>query len=234
MKGSLQKNLLLVYDSRKALNVARELNEILMNIRRVKEKVEPSTDKDQLEKLAIKLKCSLFLSIQTNKKDTIYISIGRLYDNEIIDYARFKLLDFKPVSFFKKSPEKSCKYFLVMKGLSARMSNLLLDMFSTKMTDICIDHVSYALVLSERDTTFSLRYTKVGADGLEDVGPCLEMEKIDEYFCDEDVFRTSLGVQQDKKQKNVTQDESMRKVGRIYVQRQDLREINLKKSRGYK
>lgn len=234
MTRSLQKNVLVVYDSRKALGVSRELTDMLKNVRSVNQKVESSIDKDLLEKLAIKLKCSLFFSVQTNKKDMSYISIGRLYDNEIIDYARFKLLDFKPASFFKKSPEKSCKYFLVMKGLSARMSNLLLDMFSTKMSDICIDHVRYALVLSGRDTTFSMRYTRVSADGLEDVGPYLEMEKMDEYFCDEEVFEKSLDIKQGKRQKNVRQDESMRKVGRLYIQRQDLREINLKKSRGYK
>eukprot|EP00866_Antonospora_locustae_P000239 jgi/Antlo1/239/1910 len=234
MTGSLQKNVLVVYDSRKALEVARELSDMIKNMRRVKQKVESSMEKDLLEKLAIKLKCSLFFSVQTKKKDLSYISIGRLYDNEIIDYVRFKLIDFKPVSFFKKSPEKSCKYFLVMKSLSSRMSNLLLDMFSTKMSDICIDHLRYALVLSGKDTCFSLRYTRVSADGLEDVGPRLEMEKMDEYFCDEDMFRKSLGVQECKKQKNVRQDESMRKVGRLHIQRQDLREINLKKSRGYK
>lgn len=233
MAGCLQKNLLVVYDSKKALEVARELSEMLKNVRRVKQKIELCSEKDLLEKLAIKLKCSLFFSIQTNKKDMNYVSIGRLYDNEIIEYVRFRLQDFKPVSFFKKSPEKSCKYFLVMKGLSTRLSNLLLDMFSTKMSDICIDHVRYALVLCDGDV-FSLRYTKISADGMEDVGPYFEMEKIDEYFCDESEFKKSLGVLHDKKQKNVEQDESMRKVGRLYIQKQNLREINMKKSKGYK
>ncbi|KAL0266036.1 UNVERIFIED_CONTAM: hypothetical protein PYX00_011753 [Menopon gallinae] len=211
MTKSLQKNLLVVYDTRKALEVARELFDMLKNVRRVKEKIEQLSEKDLLEKLAVRLKCSLFFSVQTGKKDTIYVSVGRLYNNEIIDYVRFRMLDFKPVSFFKKSPEKCCKYFLFAKGLSSRMSSLLLDMFSTKMSEICIDHVRYALVLCDRGATFSLRYTRVNADALEDVGPHFEMEKVNEYFCSEDEFKKSLGAHHDRKQKNVEQDESMRK-----------------------
>lgn len=233
MSGSSQKKMLLVHDTKRSAEMAREIGYICTNTHSIEEKINSTVDRDSLERLCVKMKCALFVSVQHGKGDKFYVSFGRLYNNEVIDYIRMRVVGFRSVASLKRSPEISGTYITIMKGLTKRAKNLFMDIFNNVTHEVYVDCVKYALVVKDSDV-FSIRYTKIGPNELEEVGPCFDMEKVDTYFCSDTEFEGICGAHSTKKEKNIDRNENMDKVGRLRMQKQDLSGIKLKRSRGYK
>lgn len=113
----------------------------------------PFEDQVQLESLANKNDCHLFLLGSHSKKRPDNIVIGRVYDEQILDMIEFGLKQYKGMSDFKN--EKigvSCKPCLVFNGDDwakseelRRIKNLLVDAFHVEDVSVYIFYYFYKL-----------------------------------------------------------------------------------------
>lgn len=233
MIGKLERRILMIYDNKKSLELIRDINYIFKSEFVICEDIPLAKNRESLERLCVKFRCSLFFSIQKGKKDGLHLSMGRLYNNEVIDYVRFEILEFKSIKSLNKSPICIYNYFTIIKGVKPRLFNLFVEFFPKKVSEVCLDNPIYVLEVSF-DDVFYVKYCCFENNNLEIIGPYLEMKSADAYFCSKDEFKSACGIEESNKKKNIKKNANMDVVGRLYVPKQNLDEINLKKSRGYK
>ena len=173
------------------------------------------------------------------------LTLGRSYDGQFLDLLSFSLLASLPSSSFPTvSPEPSVKYFVLLLGLSdSRLQNLLLDLFRQRTHSVSLAGIRYAWVISQSAPgQLSIKYTRVLTDStLEDIGPAIELKKEASYACEEETWRQYIEPEKSKKhkekktaEKNVERNALREKVGRVYVDKQDLRDVSVRRSGAYK
>lgn len=225
-----QKDLLIIYDTKESLKIAKEFCYLRENTKIIQEKIE---NREILASLAIRKKTKLYFAIQ-QRKSGLEILIGRLFGEEEIDFMKLKVTSFKGVKeFTASSPECSMAFLSVYKNLSEREQNLFTDIFNIKRKEICTDYLKYYLVISKENNTISIKLFRNGTPASE-IGPFFSLEVKESFFCEEDLFLTSLDLQKVKKKKNVKLNNFKDKVGRIYVEEENYKDIKFKRARAYK
>lgn len=219
--------LLLIHDgTNRTKSIVKSISRIREDVRILQEKIT-NNEKDTIEGLCIKMKIDLFISVQSaGKGKNLYFSIGRIWNKETSEYIRYKIENFESSEDLKKSPEIVSKYVLLTMGMSKRIRYLFIDLFNVATTSVCLESLKYFLVVKEDDNCVFIEYCEKNSE-LERVGPCIKMEKIDEYYGEE--YEDVVG-----KGSNKFTADSGSVIGRVYVPKQDLKEVKLKHSKLFK
>ncbi|RVD92618.1 Brix domain-containing 1 [Tubulinosema ratisbonensis] len=225
-----QKKLLLVYDTKDSLKLAKQITNLRKESKLIQQKIE---DKEELLELVHKKSYKFYLSVQKKKK-AFEIMVGRFYEDEEIDFIRFKVNEFKDVSQFDAiSPECNLVYFLLFKNLNEREENLFLDLFGYKRRKISTEYLKYYLIISKENNIFTIKLNRI-CELSEEIGPRFILEMKDSFFCDDRLFEESFEVIKQGKVKNVKRNEFNDKVGRIYVEKENFKDIKFKRNKVYK
>lgn len=169
------------------------------------------------------------------------MTIGRTANNEFLEIIKFKII--KEVSSFEFAKENNTipselfvKYLLVFQNIqNKRIESLFFDLFNQKSSRINLNAIKYCWVISESNGVITLKFNRILADfNMEEIGPHFELQIAKEFYCGNDIYEKAVETKKIKKQKNVEKNEFKDTVGRVYVDKQDLNNIMLKKSRGHK
>lgn len=66
-----------------------------------KNPIHPFQDATFIEKMSQKYDASLFMMISDSRKRPNAVTLGRMFDHQLLDMVELQLLDFKPTSHFK-------------------------------------------------------------------------------------------------------------------------------------
>lgn len=167
-----------------------------------------------------KRKCNIFINESGNK-----LAIGRIYDDEVLDIVEYEILEKK--GFVSGGAALGSKYLMLFLGLSDRERNLWTDILYQRSSQINLEAIKYVFVLTRQENEFIISLcTK---DKLELIGPFYKLKVVREKYCDSALFKTSLGIQKPKQMKNIAVNEQKTKLGKIYVNKQDFKDLRLKK-----
>lgn len=218
--------------SREPHKTVRELLTIRGDCCSLKEDFDAFSSPERALKLMRKKNAALLISSTPSS-----ITVGRMFDAELLELIRFKTLSALSTSDFPTlSPELYVKYFLVLQNIeSKRIENLLIDLLYQPTSKVNIDAVKYAWIASQAGNAITLKFVRVLNDSsVEDIGPLFELEVEREFYCGDDLYGKAFASAKPKTRKNVSSNVFKDKVGRVYIDRQDLKDINLKKSRAYR
>jgi ribosome production factor 2 len=239
-----RKRFLIISTTKEATGISNEISMIRGDAVKctMKEKTSFFDSINDLEKIMSKKKCPLFMSTQINKSKEMILTVGRTFNKEIIDMMEFKVDEYKNTEYFVKEcgrvgPEIGVKYFIIFQGLNdPRVENLFLDILNMKSKEICLENVMYAFILSKiGGNAYSLKYARILTNGdLEEVGPSISMECTRMFFCSNELFKKACSVQKPGKTKNVSKNDFNDTIGTVHIGKQDLRDIRLKKGKGFK
>ncbi|KAI4291159.1 ribosome production factor 2 [Pancytospora philotis] len=190
-------------------------------------------DADATLKLMKKKKAAFFVS-STDEKTLV---LGRAYDSQFLELVKFNVKSMRGSADFPSvAPELYVKYFVLLQGITnPRLENMLVDLFHQRTRAVCLQGIRYAWVIAQVGGVYTLKFVRVLTDhSIEDVGPFFEMTVASEFYCGDDLWKEALGPQKAKKKVKTEKTATKDVIGKIHLDRQDLSEIQLKKSRGYK
>lgn len=188
---------------------------------------------DATLKLMKKKHAAFFIGTADNKR----LSIGRAYDGQFLELLAFDVVTVRSSADFPTvAPEPYTKYFVVCQGIAdSRIENMFLDLFHQRTHEVALGGIRYAWIISQVDKVFTLKYVRVLNDlTVEDIGPFFELRLSAEFTCGDDVWTTALNIQKVKKQRNTEKTGTKDRIGKLHIDRQDLKGIKLKKTKGYK
>ncbi len=198
------------------------------------ESIDAFIEYERSLKLMKKKKCAL--SVSNTKDSFVFI---RSYDHQPLEILKFKIIKSLSSSDFSTIPaEFYSKYFILCQNIeNKRIENFFIDFFSQSSTKVNISGVKYAWVIAadSEGKVFTLKYVRVLNDfSVEDIGPLFEMKLEKEFYCGDDLYEKAYVSDKEKKQKNVSKNVFKDKIGKLHIDKQDLNDINHKKSRAYK
>lgn len=214
----------------------KELLTIRGDFTALEEGLDSFADYEKTCRLMKKKKCALSVA---STKD--HLVLTRAYDYQPLEILKFRIAKCLSSADFSPAPaELHSKYFVVCQQIeNKRVENLFVDFFSQSSTKVNIDSVKYAWVVSQsgsqHERVFTLKYVRVLNDlSVEDIGPCFELVLEKEFYCGDELHEKAFAHNKPRRQKNVAKNAFKDAVGRLHIDRQDLNDINLKKSRAYK
>ncbi len=210
----------------------REFKLIRGNVSEVKEELDAYSENDRVVQLMKKKKCELFIG-----ENSGMIVLGRTFNNEILDMYKFKICESRgSSSFVGLPPEFASKYFVIVLNCEdKRLENLVVDILHQKSHDMNIECTRYAWIFCSFEGKYILKYVRVSDTcSVEDIGPFFVLEEIVKYNCGDEMWREATKCEKKRKIKNVEKNECKEIIGKMHIDRQDLRDIRLKKGRGRK
>ncbi|ELA41366.1 uncharacterized protein VICG_01607 [Vittaforma corneae ATCC 50505] len=214
----------------------RELLTIRGDFLALEEDIDCFADYEKTCKLMKKKKCAL--SVASTKEHLVFV---RVYDYQPLEILKFRISkSFSSADFGSVPAELYSKYFVICQQIeNKRIENFLVDFFSQHSTKVNIDSVRYAWIIGQTshqsERTFTLKYVRVLNDlSVEDIGPHFELVLEKEFYCGDELYEKAFACSQPAKQRNVSKNVFRDTVGKLHIDRQDLNDINLKKSRAYK
>lgn len=225
-----QKQLLVV--GKKCHKAIKELAKIRNETRMAEESLDIFKETDKAIKLMKKLKSSLVMAQLKS-----HILLGRSFNGEFIDLIKFKIVKILSTADLTMVPphlNMKCAV-LILNVNNFRLENLIIDIFAQNTNAVALDALKYAWIFVFDGSKYLLKYVRICKDSsVEDVGPYFELEIESEYHCDEDLWEKALDLYSKKKTKNVSKTALNETVGKVYVDKQDLKEINLRKNKANK
>lgn len=230
-----RKELLCINNNSNGEKKLKELLKIRGDVTPVKTTINLGFDTDLTIRIMKKKKCGLFINV--SKEDIL--SIGRTFNDELIDFVGFKITSYKSASAFDVSGfELMVKYFVLVQNLNnSRLENLMVDLLCTKGTKITPDGIRYAWIFAKLEgKSYVLKFVRVLKDlSVEECGPLFELELTSEYHCNNDIFEKALNVPKpSKKNKNIERNAFKDQIGTIHINKQDLRDVKIRRTRSYK
>lgn len=165
------------------------------------------------------------------------LSMGRSYDGEFLDLFKFRIVRMAHSGEFPGvAPEPFVKYFVLLQGVrDSRMENFVLDLLRQRSTSVDLRGIRYAWIFSQKERVYTLRYVRVHDGlGVEDIGPYLELQLEGQYACGDELWTKALDKRKPKKIRNTSKNAFKDTIGKVYIDRQDLRDIKLKRRKTHK
>lgn len=154
------------------------------------------------------------------------LTIGRTHNDEFIDVLEFTVQNYTNLIDY----ELNARYFLVFIGENdKRVENLFIDIFGYKGKEIAISEVKNMLVIQKNDEKYNF-VLKNAEKVLFEFNITLNKK----WHCEEDVFENACCVVKKKKQKNIDKNDMGDVIGKLHMEKQDLKELQLKKARKVK
>lgn len=217
-------------DQQKAL---KELLQIRGDFVSLNDDFDTYADHNKTAKIMKKKNAAFFITSVGNT----HINMGRVYDGEFLELIKFKIHKILSSEDFKSIPaEMFVKYFILLQNIdSPRLENMFMDLFNQKSIEANLNGIKYAWIISRIDKIYTLKFVRVLNDcSVEDIGPYFELEIENEFFSTDELYNKAFTIEEPKKTKNVEKNVFKDVIGTLHVDKQDLRDIQLKKNRGYK
>jgi len=212
----------------------RELVKLRGDSVEIKEQLNAYKEPEMMAKVVRKQRATLFVS----NNDPEHLVLGRIYDGEVLEMIKFRIVSIKSSKEFEAlSPELNMKYYVLLQGIEdKRMENFILDFLAQRSHEVDLKGIRYGwIVNSSSSNDYILKYVRVLLDNtVEDIGPFFELKLESKYYCDDEVYSKAFDKAPKKKDKNVSKNAFKDTMGKLHIDRQDLRNVNLRKSRGYR
>lgn len=212
-------------------------------------------NKENVEFLCTKNNTVFFSLSSHNKKHPMDLTIGCLYDHQLLDSFEFEVTNFIPMSYFKESTtiNSDLKPIIIFQGELFesdfnydRLKKFLIDYFQLyDKENIVISEMRRIIVVSiENDEkVVKIRNYQINGDlsnknslpkiQLVEIGPSFDLKERKFSLADEVLYKKALkqpkGVKEIK-EKNIEKNKILgEKRGRIHMQKQNLKAVSLKK-----
>ena len=239
-----------LYLMRKELSKKLTKKEYIFNI---------TENKDDVEYLCTKNNTSFFSLSSHNKKHPMDLTLGCLYDHQLLDSFEFEVTNFIPMSYFKESTtiNSDQKPIIIFQGelFEAdfnydRLKKFFIDYFQLyDKENVVISELRRLIVISiENDEkVVKIRNYQVNGDlqsknslnkvNLVEIGPSFDLKERKFLLADEVLYKKSLkqpkGIKEIK-EKNIEKNKILgEKRGRLHMQKQNLTAVSLKKYKKY-
>ena len=207
-------------------------------------------------KYILKKNNSTFFSLSShNKKHPMDLTLGCLYDHQLLDSFEFEITNFIPMSYFKESLtiNSDLKPIIIFQGELFesdfnydRLKKFFIDYFQLyDKENVIISELRRIIVISiENDEKIvKIRNYQINGDlsnknslnkiNLVEIGPSFDLKERNFLLADEVLYKKSLkqprGVKEIK-EKNIEKNKILgEKRGRIHMQKQNLTAVSLKK-----
>jgi len=218
----------------------------------------PFEDATSLEFLSSKCDCSLFAFASHSKKRPNNLTLGRMYDNHVLDMVEFGVEKFKKMADFLNANEGTTsrggsalgsKPCFVFQGQEfeqnedfKRIGNLLLDFFrGIRVESINLAGLDHVIVCSSvKDKIYFRRYgillkksgTRIPRVELSEIGPSLDFTIRRTRFASPDLLKEASWIPKvvkDKKVKNKSRDSLGRTMIKIHMGTQNLNSMDVKR-----
>ena len=215
----------------------------------------PFEDVTPVEKEAAKLDASLFAVGSHSKKRPQNLILGRMFDGHLLDMIELGVQNAKTLHEFKNAKvaagTKPCLLFagepFSNDATYVRLKSLLIDFFrGEQATAVRRAGLEHALSFTASEAGVHIRSYRVTAQRaggsaprveLEEIGPSLDLVLRRNRLASDDLFRRALKRPKElktKKVKNISAGKLGAQMGRIHMEKQDLKKINTRKVKGLK
>ncbi|KAJ8902250.1 hypothetical protein NDN08_006657 [Rhodosorus marinus] len=207
-----------------------------------------------LEALLAKNDCSLFMLGNHTKKRPHNLILGRLFDGHLLDMVEFGIEDFVSLEAYTgRKRSLGIKPCVVFKGDFSsdpnleKVKNLLLDVFrGPNASEVDLAGLEAMVTVEVKDgPRIVIRHHRIllkKSGGrlprveLEDTGPTMELSIRRSQFAAPELMKMALrqpkGLKS-KKVKNISYEEGLGDtVGKVHVQKQDMKDLALRKMKG--
>ena len=212
-------------------------------------------NKENVEFLCTKNNTTFFSLSSHNKKHPMDLTMGCLYDHQLLDSFEFEVTNFIPMSYFKESTtiNSDLKPIIIFQGELFesdfnydRLKKFLIDYFQLyDKENIIISEMRRIIVVSiENDEkVVKIRNYQINGDlsnknslpkiQLVEIGPSFDLKERKFSLADEVLYKKALkqpkGIKEIK-EKNIEKNKILgEKRGRIHMQKQNLKAVSLKK-----
>lgn len=212
-------------------------------------------NKENVEFLCTKNNTTFFSLSSHNKKHPMDLTMGCLYDHQLLDSFEFEVTNFIPMSYFKESTtiNSDLKPIIIFQGELFesdfnydRLKKFLIDYFQLyDKENIIISEMRRIIVVSiENDEkVVKIRNYQINGDlsnknslpkiQLVEIGPSFDLKERKFSLADEVLYKKALKqpkAVKEIKEKNIEKNKILgEKRGRIHMQKQNLKAVSLKK-----
>eukprot|EP00092_Neocalanus_flemingeri_P029855 GFUD01032413.1.p1 GENE.GFUD01032413.1~~GFUD01032413.1.p1 ORF type:complete len:324 (-),score=99.84 GFUD01032413.1:89-1060(-) len=245
----------LVFKCMKDISILKNPHSISFN---KKNEIRPFEDATKLEFFCQKNDSSLFMFGNHNKKRPNNLVIGRMFDYHMLDMVELGVESFTSMQEFKTAKVASgTKPCLVFAGESfsdpankefQRLKSLLIDFFrGPEVTNVRLAGIEHVMQFTAVDSKVLMRSykiilkksgTRLPRVELEEIGPSIDWVVRRSQLASEDLFKTACkqikNVKGTKKVKNISVDALGNKMGRVHVDKQEIKKIQTRKVKALK
>ncbi|XP_067950842.1 ribosome production factor 2 homolog [Watersipora subatra] len=220
-----------------------------------KNDARPFEDETHLEKMSKKLDASLFLYGSHTKKRPNNLVIGRMFNHQVLDMFELGADNYQSLASFANSKTSmGSKPCLIFNGADwdstaeyQRLKNLFVDFFRGPAIE------KIRLMGLEQALTFTLSEGKIYARNykillkksglrtprveLEEIGPSFDFVIRRHKLASDHMYKDALKIPRTikpKKKKNISHDVFGSKLGRVHMQKQDVKKMQIRKMKGLK
>lgn len=218
--------------------------------------ITPFEDTSSLQFLVEKNDCNLFVFGSSSKKRPDNITLGRIFEQELLDMVELGIKEFKGMSEFNNEKIGTCvKPCLVFNGPKwnqteemRRLKSLFIDTFHRETVNAIrlqgIEHV-LSFTLTE-DNQILMRSYKIALkkSGLKtprievnEIGPSIDFSLRRTKIASEDLYKLARKQPKQLKvgmKKNMSRDQLGNKHGRVHVGKQNIGKVQTRKVRALK
>ena len=212
-------------------------------------------NKENVEFLCTKNNTAFFSLSSNNKKHPMDLTLGCLYDHQLLDSFEFEVTNFIPMSYFKEASiiNSDLKPIIIFQGELfesdfnyVRLKKFFIDYFQLlDRPNVVISELRRLIVISiENDEKIvKIRNYQINGDlssknslqkvNLIEIGPSFDLKERKFLLADEVLYKKALkqpkGVKETK-EKNIEKNKILgEKRGRLHMQKQNLKAVSLKK-----
>ena len=218
--------------------------------------IHPFEDFKPLEFLALKNNAAFFVLGNHSKKRPHNLTIARLFDGQLLDMLELGINDISFMDEFT-GPKTAMgnRPLMLFNGIEwstnddlITMKSLFLDLFSgdTYADQINLQGVSHAITMTYIDSKIMMRTyhvvlmksgVKLPRIELQDMGPHFDFSIRRHMPANSALLKEALRIPKEllpKKKKNVSVNDYGEKVGRLWVDKQDMGKLQTRKMKGLK
>lgn len=212
-----QSKILIIYDNKKSKfkNPISDLSNFFPNKSTIYKNINVLSDKENLCSNLRKRKCKFCLNYFFTKEKE-YLNFIRFFDDKI-EFIETEILIAN--KFLKNGLLIGSKNLFFFKKLSNQMRSFFTDLFYEPSNFIDIDSIKNVIFIENENQNIFFNVQKIS--DFTEIGPNFKLKIIDEYLIE---YKNEIK----KKQKNL-KITNQRTSGRVYVNKQDLKGLRLKK-----
>ena len=212
-------------------------------------------NKENVEFLCTKNNTTFFSLSSHNKKHPMDLTLGLLYDHQVLDSFEFEVTNFIPMNFFKGAAtiNSDLKPIIIFQGELFesdfnydRLKKFFIDYFQLyDKENVVISELRRIIAISieNEEKVVKIRNYQVNGNitnksslekvNLVEIGPSFDLKERKFLLADEVLYKKSLkqpkGIKE-VKEKNIEKNKILgEKRGRIHMQKQNLKAVSLKK-----
>lgn len=219
----MQKKLLLILTSKKCKPFFQYLQSIRTNTSiAFQHPFHPFDNPDKITHIHKKHDTSLSIMLNKNK-----LTFTRTFDGELLDTFEYELI----FTSGKYEIDHNPIHYTIMESFGENETNMFTDFFTCSSRKVALEGIKYVFVIKKTENGFVISYEDFNG---KKQGPEIELKEMRKWKCKNELWERATEVETEKKIKNVAVNEMKDVIGTLHMEKQDLREIQIKKQRRVK